>query len=260
MKNHLLLVLAFVCILTALASCKKENTEEVVPVITGNMLLEFDNVAGNKDLYIGGDSTYVNGSGETFSVLKFEYYISNISLVRNDNSILTLPVKYYLIDKAGSVGNIKSIANVPAGSYKGIRYLVGVDSAKTVQGAQTGELDPSLGMVWDWNTGYIFMKLEGKCNVAGTPDSSFAMHVSGYRKADNTYALHWIEVSFGGQPLVINTSATPTLHLKTDLLEIFQNPFSISISDNPIITSSGQAAVSIANNYADMFTFGYIQN
>jgi hypothetical protein len=171
-----------------------------------------------------------------------------------------MPADYYLIDQSGKTGFKRTISGIPAGTYKGVKFLIGVDSAKTVQGAQTGDLDPSNGMVWDWNTGYIFVKLEGKSPVAGTIDSVYQYHISGYKTSNNTYALHWAEISFGSQPLVITTSSIPQLYIKTDILEFFQNPYNLSIVDNPVVTASNATAVSISNNYADMFSFDHIQN
>ncbi len=262
MRNLFPALIVISYILIVFTGCNKADDQSAsgTGVASGVAKIVFNNVVGSSSLNSTGDSLYTNSSGETFSVTKFKYYVSNFSLIKSDGATLTLPAAYYLIDQGGNTGSNRLISNIRVGSYKGIRFLIGVDSAKTVQGAQTGDLDPTYGMVWDWNTGYIFVKLEGLSASAGTVDSAFAYHVSGYRISNNTYALHWVDISFGTQPFVITTTGTPELHLKADLLEFFKNPYDLSISDNPIVTSSGSAAVSISNNYADMFMFDHIQN
>jgi hypothetical protein len=51
----------------------------------------------------------------------------------------------------------------------GIRFLLGVDSARNVSGIQTGALDPARGMFWTWNSGYVMAKIEGSSPSAHVP-------------------------------------------------------------------------------------------
>ncbi len=263
MKKQNSLFLFISVLLIAFSACKKDDEQTGGTgnsTATGSAKIIFNNTAGGVPLNVAGDSVYTNSSGETFTVTALRYYVSNFSFIKDDGTVITLPADYYLIDQSGKTGFKRTISGLPVGSYKGVRFLIGVDSAKTVQGVQTGDLDPSNGMVWDWNTGYIFVKLEGNSPVAGTIDSAFQYHISGYKTSNNTYALHWADISFGSQPLVITTTTLPQLNIKTDILEFFKNPYDLSIVDNPIVTASGTTAVSISNNYADMFSFDHIQN
>jgi hypothetical protein len=263
MKKQNSLLLFISVLLITFSACKKDDEQSGGTgsnTSTGSAKIIFNNMAGSVPLNVAGDSVYTNSSGETFTVTALRYYVSNFSFVKDDGTVVTLPADYYLIDQSGKTGFKRTISGLPVGSYKGVRFLIGVDSAKTVQGAQTGDLDPSNGMVWDWNTGYIFVKLEGNSPVAGTIDSTYQYHISGYKTSNNTYALHWADISFGSQPLVITTTTLPQLNLKTDILEFFRNPYDLSIVDNPVVTASGTTAVSISNNYADMFSFDHIQN
>ena len=53
------------------------------------------------------------------------------------------------------------LADIPNGEYTKVNYTIGVDAARNTEGAQDGALDLVNGMFWSWNTGYIFMKMEG---------------------------------------------------------------------------------------------------
>lgn len=58
-------------------------------------------------------------------------------------------------------------------------YL-GVDSILNTCGALSGDLDPSLGMYWTWNTGYINVKIEGRSKNCSALKHEFQFHLGGY--------------------------------------------------------------------------------
>jgi hypothetical protein len=62
----------------------------------------------------------------------------------------------------------------------GVAFLLGVDSATSVAGVMPGDLDPVHGMYWTWQSGYIFMKLEGRCTRSAERDGRFYWHVGGF--------------------------------------------------------------------------------
>ena len=43
-----------------------------------------------------------------------------------------------------------------------------------------GDLDPSLGMYWAWQSGYIQLKIEGESPSANTRNNKFQYHLGGY--------------------------------------------------------------------------------
>jgi hypothetical protein len=65
-------------------------------------------------------------------------------------------------------------------SIKSISYYIGIDSATNTAGAQSGALDPTLGMYWSWQSGYINWKIEGTSPSAKTRKNSFQFHIGGY--------------------------------------------------------------------------------
>lgn len=56
---------------------------------------------------------------------------------------------------------------------------MGIDSTTNVSGAG-GDLDPTKGMYWTWQSGYINFKLEGKSNLCKTRNNEFQFHIGGY--------------------------------------------------------------------------------
>jgi hypothetical protein len=254
MKKYNYIVIGLM-VLTILNSCKKEelppNADTSLP---GTLNVEFVNKVDTQDLDITGNTSYFNSLGEEYSVNRFKYYLSNIRLIKPDSSRYYLPETYWLMDAENPLSLLNKLNKVAAGKYIGIEFMIGVDSATLSRGVQGGALDPSNGMVWSWTTGYVFVKMEGRCPLAGT-DSLFAYHISGYHDYDGTNSLRWSTVYFNGETIEVNKSLNTQIQIKTDVQEFFKNPSDWSISDAPVVVSPGLLPPIVADNYKDMFSF-----
>jgi hypothetical protein len=251
------LIICVVALSTMLfVSCDKNETTDPNgnTILPGTLSVEFVNKVDNQDLDITGNTNYINSLGEEFSVNVFKYYITNIRLIKPDSSRYYLPETYWLVDAEKPLSFLNKLNNVAAGKYIGMEFMIGVDSATLAKGVQGGALDPSNGMVWSWTTGYIFVKMEGRCPTAGT-DSLFQYHISGYHDYDGTNSLRWSTVYFNGQAIDVNKSLNTKIQIKTDVQEFFKNPGDWSISDMPNVTLPGHLPPIIADNYKDMFSF-----
>lgn len=156
-KTRFFLTICLSVVAVMLSSCKDE-TDEMLPS-TGSFKMTVENYAGNTPLQIG-QMNYTNAAGNTYQVDLLKYYISNIALIRADSSTFELG-NYDLIDAELPDSRIITSGRIPNGNYVGVRFYVGVDSARNNSVDQSGDLDPSYGMFWPWNTGYIFFKHEG---------------------------------------------------------------------------------------------------
>ena len=65
-------------------------------------------------------------------------------------------------------------------TFDSVSFTLGVDSITSVSGAFGGDLDPTNGMYWTWNSGYVNFKMEGKSAVCNTHKSAFTFHLGGY--------------------------------------------------------------------------------
>ncbi len=65
-------------------------------------------------------------------------------------------------------------------SFNQIKLNIGIDSSTNVSGAMGGDLDPTKGMYWTWQSGYINVKLEGQSNLCNTRNHEFEFHLGGY--------------------------------------------------------------------------------
>jgi hypothetical protein len=105
-------------------------------------------------------SEYTNAANNKYTVDLLKYYVTNVVLV-NENGSEWLAKNYNLIDLEVPNQNTINLKNVPMGKYTKMTFILGVDSSRNNSGVQDGFLDPSYGMIWTWNTGYIFFKHEG---------------------------------------------------------------------------------------------------
>lgn len=235
------------------------------PVASGNLRLVFDNVVGTSDLKLG-TGTYQNAVGESFSITKFNYFVSNIRLRKDDGSEYVVPQdsSYFLIQEDQPTSQTITLNNIPVGKYTGLTYLAGVDSLRSMAdlSRRTGVLDPGLnnGMYWDWNSGYIFLKLEGTSSVApAAQNNTFFYHIGGFGRSNvKINNLRTITLSFKNDVASVQTDATPTVQLATDALKIFNGPTPLSIAQYSSVMFDPYST-NVADNYVQMFSYNRLR-
>ncbi len=214
-----------------------------------DITLSFENFAG--DSLLKFDTVkYINAVGQKFTISKLRYYISNIHLVSADGNDYLLN-DYYLVDEDEPDSKRILLKGVPSGKYSGISFTLGVDSLRNCSGIQSGALDPVKGMFWAWNTGYIFLKIEGKSAQSTSPGNIIEFHIGGYQQPAN--CIRTIKLNFKEEKVISNNTINSTLKIKADALEIFKSPVNIDFSKLSSVTDFHNA-VMIADNYIDMFT------
>lgn len=217
------------------------------------LTINFRNVVDGKPLVLN-DSVYINANGDEYTLSMCKYYISNIAFIKADGTAVNMEESYHLVNESKPSSHHLDIDILPAGSYKALRFMIGVDSLHNVSGAQAGELDPINAMFWDWNTGYIMAKIEGSSKAAG--EKEIAFHIGGF--SGSTSALRWVTINFP-HPIQITNGKRPVLNLDANIAEWFKTPVTIKFAQYPVITTEGKDAVMIADNYADMFTLQSIE-
>jgi hypothetical protein len=192
---------------------------------------------------------YKNALNQDFSVTKFKYYIANIVLTRKDGKKVAYK-NYFLIDEEKPDSKKVVLENIPGGEFVSVNFTVGVDSIDNCSGSQSGALDPINGMFWTWNTGYIFMKLEGVSEFSSAPNAILEYHIGGFKKPNN--CIRTVSLPFNNSILITNNNSE-TIDIKTDILEMLETPKSIDFSALPSVTDFNNATT-LADNYSDMFS------
>lgn len=241
------------------SSCKKETNDtpedpSTVPA-TGSVTFSFTNEVDGQPLVLYTQD-YVNLSGDTFRVNAYKYYISNVKLFKADGSHYAEPESYHLIDQNNSASRSFTLGSVPSGDYVSMTFMIGVDSARNVSGAQTGALDPGNGMFWSWSTGYIMAKIEGTSPESTSPGNVISFHVAGFTGINK--GIRTVSPSFNSAAMNVGSTAR-TIHIDCNLNEWFKTPNAIEFnqtSTNMIVNGINK---SLADNFSDMFTVDHIQ-
>lgn len=194
--------------------------------------LQFANTFNGQPLQLKTEYTNAHGEPVTFSLLN--YFVSNIQLTRTDGSVYSVPPEqHYALVKQSEPETQSIRIPVPKGEYIKLTYMIGVDSLRSTQGAdkRTGVLDvggAARGMYWQWNSGYIFFKLEGKSTASrDSVRNGFYYHIGGYGGFD--------------KPMRNITSAIKQSYLKTHskhlLKKIFAFPSMCKSIDSLLLKS-----------------------
>ncbi len=265
-----IVLLAAVLLLNA---CKNEVEPEFNPAARGAILLEFDNVVGTRDLELNR-GTYRNAAGEDFSVSQLQYFVSNIRLKKSDGSEYVVPQdsSYFMVREHVPETHLIRLS-VPQGDYTGVSFVLGVDSLRSTMdiSRRQGILNPTdmsrqEGMYWTWNSGYIFLRMEGTSpQIAPDPSGNrrFRYHIGGFGGGFGTPPVRTINniktinLSFGRDVAKVRNNSTPQMHIVADVLKVFNGAVNISLAQNPTVMFS-PFSVNVANNYANMFEYHHM--
>ncbi len=225
MKDRLFIKIAFLfCFLQVNAQNKKDS-------------LTFDLKIKWSEFPLELSKTYISKNKDTLQLDQLKFYLSDIQIQFDDNSIFR-EGKSHLID----IENLNSLSiPIRKNNKKAISkilFSIGVDSLASVSGALSGDLDPSKGMYWAWQSGYINMKIEGTSSSCKTRKNAFHFHIGGYLEPN--YAMRKIAL----QPKDDN------LEITMNMAVLFEN---VSLSENNSIMIPGKKAMELADISAKMF-------
>lgn len=209
----------------------------------------FHNQVSGKDLVLG-DSVKTS-VGETITVERFRYYVSNFSVQLEDGKTQKLPAEYFLVDEENPATKTITLT-VPEGKIVRLGFLLGVDSIRNVSGVQTGALDPMKGMFWTWNSGYVMAKIEGTSGSSSSAGNRFTYHVGGFRTGMNVLKTIDIDLRAAG-------SAVSEIHINADIDRWFKGNTELKIAETPVCHSPGALAMRIADNYSTMFSLNSVK-
>ena len=126
------------------------------------------------------DTSFQLNAASDYKVDVLKFYISNVRFFLKDSLVYQEQNSYHLCDAAIPNSNRFLMRKSEAISYDKFQFDVGIDSSMNVSGVMGGALDPTNGMYWTWQSGYINFKLEGRCYSCDTRNHEFQFHLGGY--------------------------------------------------------------------------------
>jgi hypothetical protein len=147
----------------------------------------FSNQSLNQEVY------YRLNAQDSIQFTSFKFYISHLELMNGNKVVWKDKVTYHLID---AFDEKTLVLQIPSNiSFTKIKFQLGIDSLTNVSGAMGGDLDPTKGMYWTWQSGYINFKLEGTSNICKTRHNEFQFHLGGYQQPFNSLQTVFVQVS-----------------------------------------------------------------
>lgn len=223
-------------------SCKKDETDpEPSPTAsTGTINFRINNQVDGQAIQFG-QKIYTNAAGNVYQVDLLKYYLSHFTLIKSDGTEYNLN-NHELINADVDTTCQFSGVNIPNGTYTHLRFYLGVDTASNHSGAQEGDLDPVNGMIWTWNTGYIFFKHEGVFTTTAGSDTSLLYHYG------TDPALATVDLSLSGFEIKGNSKK---IFLTFNLNKLYADPVVVDFNNNNIHQST---SVDDRTWMSDLFT------
>jgi len=188
MKINILnkLFLAMIALSIAVVSCDKDDdkpdpTPNPNPT-TAKTTLEMHihtEVDGEAFVYDQGYDMMVDTTTITYSFNRSAFYVSGITLTKMEGGTTTIADKYLYVTPETEK---YEIGEIDAVHYTGVSFDIGVDTAANAADPTLPEANHPLApknpsMHWSWNTGYIFMALEGNWSATDGSSGTFVFHI-----------------------------------------------------------------------------------
>jgi hypothetical protein len=135
---------------------------------------------GKNLIFPNSDIAFQINKSDSVKITEFRFYISKLSFWKSNKLIWMGVDSFHLIDLLDDSAH-KIKLEIPAEMvFDKLEFYLGIDSLTNVSGAMGGDLDPTRGMYWTWQNGYINAKIEGTSNVCKSRKNEFQFHLGGY--------------------------------------------------------------------------------
>lgn len=256
---------------TLFVSCSNDddNGSKVVEGAVGEAELFFDNGIAGDALDLG--NTYTNSNGESITIERLNYIISNVVLIKEDGSEFVYPKaeSYFIISEEKGQFTVH-LEKVPAGDYKKVKFGIGVDQQRYLQGesAQKSfwDLATANHMTWTWSTGYRFINFEGTFTETSDhgrhKELPFQVHQGSNSATDN-----YREVTLNLPTTArVREKELSSIHIMSDINVLLDGDTKILLHDNLDVAGTavsimgGENLIKIAQNSLKMFKVDHVHN
>ncbi|WP_452231883.1 MbnP family protein [Lacinutrix sp. MEBiC02595] len=232
---------------------------------SGEVILKFDNGVGDQDFIFG--TTYNKSNNESFQLETLKYIISNVQFTDNEGNTFMYPTEdnVFIVNETdgNNAGEIWITLNdVDAADYVSVTFGVGIDQDRFALGAdgQGDFLDAASDeeMMWNWASGYKFIKLDGTFSTATLTEEPLNVHMGSVGTSLDNY--REVTLAFPNTVLV-REDASPEIHIKADIAKIFDGSTTANFADgyDQVHTDVNETPI-IADNINTMFSVHHVHN
>ncbi|MFZ4621316.1 MAG: MbnP family protein [Bacteroidota bacterium] len=258
-KHLMITAVLFAAVL--ISGCKKDDGPVAAAPDTElhDISIRFYPKFGAADLQF--NKKYLNAANDSVQFITAKFYISEIALI--DSTGALVPMEGLALVNFASLTNGYTEVKTkgPDGTYRGIRFSVGIPVSENHKdaAAQSLPLGPNSGMYWGWNPGYIFHMIEGKVDSAAV-QRDFFFHIG----EDNRKASIMLATisGTGKTSFTVEHTNTNIFSVSADYAKLFSlgldgvNPLKLSqnVSERSHHVTPAQLANRTFANTSTMFT------
>ena len=134
---------------------------------------------GNKIEF--GESVFSQKNQDSISIETLKFYMSNLLFYDDGKCVDTMNKKHLLIDLGKKNSDDFILLQAINTEFNEIKFQLGIDSTTNSSGALGKDLDPTKGMYWTWQSGYVNFKLEGTSKACPARNHFFQFHIGGFQ-------------------------------------------------------------------------------
>jgi cytochrome c peroxidase len=192
------------------------------------LVLELVPVFGDKPIQL---NSLKYGAEEKISVSRFSMLLCDFMLQAEDGTWHASATESAYIDLASQRLSV-DLGDLPEHPIRALRFAVGPNAesnhADPAQYAADHPLNPVLNhLLWDWQSGYIFMAMEGRFQTKDHPLSGYVLHYA------NDWNRQWIHI-----PVKLSGVNPTALELHFDIESLLNTAAPISFIRDGHITHS----------------------
>jgi len=248
------LILAFIFLLTLIfTGCKDDDPKPFKQKVNMNIIHIWKDTSFhlNTPYYWEHDFQI-----DTITPKTLIYHINNLVLTADDNQSIPANEPYYMVD-FGANTTLPSVISFTT-PKEGVKYYVNAleftigvrDSITNAKNLLASTFVNT--MYWGMTQGYINFKFEAVSPQV--PKTAINYHIGGYTKP--YYNSRKIKITFD-KPYLLNESNN--LEIKADLFKLFKSKNEFDIRTFNEIHSPNDNSILVADNIAELFSFGSIK-
>lgn len=252
----LIAIIVFFSVNGMLTSCDDDVATMDESLITFRFSHNFDGAMVDSSTF--NQFNYINAHGDTLSISRLRYLVSNIELTASNGDKYVID-DHQLVDvKAGTGFTMEVDGEIPQGTYTELSFTFGFDEEDNIDGGY-----PDLNIAtWNWpemlGGGYHFMQMEGMFKDQGV-DKPYAYHNGTARVSTGVFEQNFFETDLAGFTL---NKAFVEIEIEMDISEWYKNPNTWDLSVlNMMLMPNYDAQKMMQANGASVFSLGsVIQN
>jgi len=227
------------------------DSEKITELNTANVSFSFTHLVDGSPLVLD-QIEYKNALNQEFSIKTVKYFISQVTLYKEDNTTIDLTDIMYVDVRSPETLIHPSLEKIAVGNYSGISFILGLSPEENVSGRFTTPPESLMEWPLPMGGGYHYMKLEGEFK---TPDEQSFFNFHSGMLGGTAYEIH---INLSDLPFNVSNNGLH-VQINMEIQNWFNNPNDWDFSYfGPAIMGNPEAQETVQENGQDVFSIEVI--